>query len=412
MSVLRTSTERAIRRRLTGGRWRGHRRPGRLLGLAASGAGPATTVRHRSTARVRPTPPWPSRHGPRGPRSRGPQRQLHVHRLAGRAAPPTRSTRPHSPAPRPSTPSSTRHTAARTHKACPGASRTPRTWPGRSPSCTTWRSIPQARTRSHTSTSRRSPSPASSWATSRHGQARQSARTTRAWSCRTSRSPSTCALASRAPPPSSTTGSSTPIRASTPPGSPPMASRRTCGCGKWTMDRLRAVSVTGAANTTTQAARTNRPQAIASGHRALVDRLRRVRLRLRLPRRRGLGGERLGQLDPALRQEHRRRPEVGGLGADNLPDTGRRLQQPDTDSVSNVGLLLHPLPVRHDAHTADLQGAVLRARVSSTPWSKFMRYIACTGQVKMADNRLLAVAGHLVPVHGQRHRLHDELGRR
>ena len=38
-------------------------------------------------------------------------------------------------------------------------------------------------------------------------------------------------------------------------------------------------------------------EAIASGHRAVVDRLRRVRLRLRLPRRRGLGGERLGSLD-------------------------------------------------------------------------------------------------------------------
>ena len=38
------------------------------------------------------------------------------------------------------------------------------------------------------------------------GQARQSARTTRAWSCPTSRSPSTCALASRGRPPSSTTG--------------------------------------------------------------------------------------------------------------------------------------------------------------------------------------------------------------
>src|SRR5579862_355321 len=94
----------------------------------------------------------------------------------------------------------------------------------RSPSCTTC--TPRRGQQSTTSISHRSPSPASSCGTSRRGQARQSAATTRAWSFRTSRSPSTCAPANPVRRRSSTTGSSTPTRPSSRAGRGPTISPR------------------------------------------------------------------------------------------------------------------------------------------------------------------------------------------
>ena len=244
----------------------------------------------RPTARGPPMPLWRSSSGPRGAEP-GPEPQLHGHQLAGRAGGLRQNTADF--AGTEAEFSELTPDANRTH--VPRGSSTRQTSPGRRPSCTT---SPLTATAGPgqlpppVAADDRQDLPGRSSTT---GTTPPSAPTTRAWSSPTSPSPSSVEPASRAPPRCSTTSSSTPTRATTRLGRAERVLHRTRG--SWSRRQARRHRATLACQ---YSGSDQQAQHIAA-NRAVVHRLRRVRLRQGLQRQRRLGAERLGQLGAALR---------------------------------------------------------------------------------------------------------------
>ena len=258
-----------------------------------------------------------------------------------------------------------------------------------------------AGSRSTTSTCRRSRSPGSSWATSPTGTSPKitTRRLTKGLVLPTSPSPSTSARDSRARPRCSTTSWSTPTRPVRHAGRPRTRFRPT-----YRIMELDAGPASPAPTTGPGGLRRSDQiaQAIASA-RAVVHRLRRVRLRQGYLQR-GLGAERLGDV-PALRPEYLGRPGVCRPGPRHGPDTRRRLRQHDpvTYPISAYSYLIYqcaPTPARPTCKAPYANPGVLDTM------AKFMRYIACTGQLKMATIGYSPLPPNSARVR-ERHRPHD-----